>query len=121
MRLIMCRLCSGEDPFACPIKFRRTYMQLHLEKSHGVVAKELKISRVESRREGLVAEWVSVMDGLRTGILVELEVDVGSGAKPVSTNERAPVEGGPGDKRVNWSSDAMRELYRGIEGQHSPV
>lgn len=33
MILLVCLLCSGE-PFACPERFRPTYMQSHLERSH---------------------------------------------------------------------------------------
>ena len=32
----ICRLSCDDEPFACPEKYRHTYMSLHLDKIHGL-------------------------------------------------------------------------------------
>lgn len=114
MRLIVCRLCTGDDPFACPVKFRRTYMQLHLEKSHAVVARGQKILRTQSQQTGAVADWVAVKDGSRRLVLTELEIDVGSSRQEPVENSSGGMK--PGTAPEPWSASAMRGLYRSREG-----
>lgn len=58
MRLLVCRVCHDSEPFACPFKYRRTYMELHLDKAHGLKLRDIPLSRAHETRSGPVL-WKS--------------------------------------------------------------
>ncbi len=99
MRLIVCGLCETEEPFLCPVRFRRTYMQLHLQKSHGFDVKQLRIVRREKRQKNLVAEWSAELNGDQATVLSEVEVSLEAASD-----------------RLAWSAAAMQSVYREREG-----
>lgn len=121
MRLIVCMLCTDDDPFACPTKFRRTYMQLHLEKSHSVVARDLKIVRAESKQVGVIAEWLSVTGASRSSILKEIEVALDREAESLGDGRTASAISGQKSNSENWSPQAMQGLYRNREGLNTAL
>ncbi len=123
MRLIVCSLCTGDDPFACPVKFRRTYMQLHLEKSHSLVAKEHRILRIESKAQEFTAEWMTVTGESQKRILVELEFDLPYRQESSHQSGQTAIadSSDPDDESAKWSATAMQSLYRNREGLNTAL
>ena len=125
MHLIICRLCEGAEPFVCPARFRRTYMKLHLQKSHGIVAGDLKMMRRAVVQGSSHVDWTSVVSGSSTCVLTELELDVPQIAVSKGLNQETPSsEGSPDDSprsgsSRDWNDAALKDVYRDRQGSGS--
>ena len=62
MRLLICKLCLEGEPFACPFKFRRSYMFMHLEKTHGLEPARVIFTKSEPTAPGGPALWMAGRD-----------------------------------------------------------
>lgn len=115
----VCCMCEGPEPFACPSRFRRSYMGLHLEKAHGLPVKELKFTRrAASGDRKLVwpAVWMTGTGDDSKQVLLETELDfparpgmteqAGSSQAPVSGSGRAPAGGATATSEASASPPA---------------
>jgi hypothetical protein len=91
MRLLVCRLCEDGEPFACPFKFRRTYMFMHLEKSHGLKPAELAFTRTDPPAPGGPTLWMAGR-GRESKPALE-EVTIPMPGLPYSNDGKDPIPG----------------------------
>lgn len=96
-------------------------MQLHLDKSHGFVAKEFKILRVESLQGEFVAEWVAVTADSKKRILMEHDIEMDRRHDFVGQSEKASLTHDTGTESARWSASAMQNLYRNREGLNTAL
>lgn len=96
-------------------------MQLHLEKSHSIVARDLKIVRTESKQAGVIAEWLSVNGASRSSLLKEIEISLDREVESHGDGRAAPASNGQKNESANWSPQAMQGLYRNREGLNTAL
>ena len=101
MRLIVCCLCTDEEPFVCPFKFRRSYMTVHLGRAHKLSVKDLNLAR-RATDNGESATWLAVSGNSSKQVLREVEFGLSSERKASTATAQSPA----------WTPAAMQQLYR---------
>jgi hypothetical protein len=145
MRLLICRLCTDNEPFACPLRFRRTYMELHLEKAHGLKLESGVLLRTheapsgpvlwrsgEGREAKLILEELSLpatrpdMSGLRAGAIAEKSAPWQEGRAPERRGEVTspklppPLPSGAAAIPPGVSPDIAKQLAAAYRSQYAP-
>ncbi len=113
IRLIICNACSTDDPFLCPVRFRRTYMRMHLEKSHGVDLRSAKLVRSIRESRSIVAEWVTADEPDQARVLLtEFDVDMPAALSSIESSTGSAPE----SSENQWTRETLSSLYSVREG-----
>ena len=129
MRLLVCRMCADGEPFACPYRFRRTDMQLHLEKAHGLKLGEGTLQRAHETRSGPVL-WRAGKGNDAKLVLEEVAIAM-PGAPAPSDGDVPPLEDVVADApallqqpvptpAVNTGPDFAKQLAAAYRAQYGP-
>jgi len=125
MRLLVCKLCEDGEPFACPFKFRRTYMFLHLEKSHGMSPAGLAFTKSEHATPDGRTIWMAERGAESKAVLDEVIVPVsgsstaGDRAEPPRVARTASAPGVDRAQRSDPAGKAARAGYPDWTGASS--
>ena len=108
MKLIICCLCEGDEPFTCPLKFMRSYMALHFERAHQHVLAEVSLVRQDRPDERQVASWKSESGNMSGKVLLEIDLGLPVGARSPDSMDQLP---GQTTRQTNWTAAAIQDLY----------
>lgn len=119
MRFLVCCLCTDDEPFVCPFRFRRSYMLLHLEKAHNLAVDNLQfVRRVDPADQRVV--WMAVHNREASRTLTEVEVSLDGEARHAKAqvvNSDRVARDQQQVHQSSWTPAALQSLYRDRGGR----